>query len=86
MPTISRFYGVTIQMFWREHGPPHFHARYGRHTAIVDIRSMELVRGTMPSRARLLILEWVLAHQSELLENWDLCAVKLPPKPIDPLP
>jgi hypothetical protein len=26
MPTISTFYGILIQMFWRDHAPPHFHA------------------------------------------------------------
>jgi hypothetical protein len=29
MPTICTFFGIVIQMFWREHGPPHFHAIYG---------------------------------------------------------
>lgn len=26
MPVISRFFGIVIFMFWREHAPPHFHA------------------------------------------------------------
>src|ERR1043166_4233240 len=29
MPTISRFYGITIRMYWTDHGPPHFHAIHG---------------------------------------------------------
>ena len=29
MPEISRFYGIIIAMFYDEHNPPHFHARYG---------------------------------------------------------
>jgi hypothetical protein len=33
MPTISFFYGIAIQMFWNDHAPPHFHARYGREGA-----------------------------------------------------
>jgi hypothetical protein len=30
MPSISRFYGITIWMYWDEghHGRPHFHAHY----------------------------------------------------------
>jgi hypothetical protein len=28
MPTISQFFGIIIQMFWRVHAPPHFHALY----------------------------------------------------------
>ena len=29
MPEICRFYGIVIRMYFREHGPPHFHAEYG---------------------------------------------------------
>jgi hypothetical protein len=28
MPTISAFFVIVIQMFWRKHAPPHFHAIY----------------------------------------------------------
>lgn len=31
MPTITVFYGIVIQMFWRDHNPPNFHARYASH-------------------------------------------------------
>ncbi|MDO8476517.1 MAG: DUF4160 domain-containing protein [Candidatus Rokubacteria bacterium] len=29
MPEISRFFGIIIAMFYNDHAPPHFHARYG---------------------------------------------------------
>ena len=41
MPTISRFFGIVIQMFWREHAPPHFHALYGEYEALIDIRTLD---------------------------------------------
>lgn len=28
MPVITRFYGIVIRMYFREHGVPHFHAVY----------------------------------------------------------
>jgi hypothetical protein len=34
MPTISIFYGIMIRMFFNDHPPPHFHARYGEFEAI----------------------------------------------------
>jgi hypothetical protein len=37
VPTISQFFGIVIQMFWREHAPPHFHALYGEFEALIDI-------------------------------------------------
>jgi hypothetical protein len=29
MPTISEFFGILILMYYSDHAPPHFHARYG---------------------------------------------------------
>ncbi len=51
MPEISRFLGIVIAMFYREHGPPHFHAVYGDSETTVDIRSGEFL-GKFPPRAR----------------------------------
>ena len=86
MPTISTFYGIVIQMFWQDHGPPHFHALYAEHEAIIDIRELQVVRGSLPRRATTLVLEWASQHQDALLEDWELCRSLKPPKPIDPLP
>jgi len=58
MPTISAFYGILIQIFWREHGPPHFHALYAEHEALIDIRTLEVMQGGLPKRALALVLEW----------------------------
>ena len=44
MPTISQFFGIIIQMFWREHAPPHFHAMYGEYETLIDIRTLEVIR------------------------------------------
>jgi hypothetical protein len=48
MPTISQFFGIVIQMFWREHAPPHFHAMYGEFEAEIDIRTLEVIVGRPP--------------------------------------
>jgi hypothetical protein len=85
MPTISVFYGVTILMFWKDHGPPHFHVRYGGDEAVVDIHSLSIAQGHLPRRAAELTLEWARLHKRELLEDWELCARKQPPKKIPPL-
>jgi hypothetical protein len=81
VPTISSFCGILIQMFWRDHAPPHFHALYAEHEAQIDIRTFGLIEGDLPRRALALLLEWALEHRSELMENWDLCAhMKIPDK------
>ena len=47
MPTISMFYGIIIRMFCapEEHNPPHFHAYYEEHRAIIDIKTCEIKEG-----------------------------------------
>jgi hypothetical protein len=85
MPTISTFYGILIQMFWRDHGPPHFHALYGEFEALVDIRTFEVIEGSMPRRALALVLEWASEHRAALMEDWELCSRMQPPKKITPL-
>lgn len=70
MPEISRFLGIVIGMFYREHGPAHFHAVYGEHEATVEIESGQ-VRGHLPPRALALVREWAQLHRAELLQNWE---------------
>lgn len=82
---MSEFLGVVIEMFWREHGPPHFHATYAEHEAVIDIEALEVSRGWLPRRALGLVLEWAESHQQELLENWQLCSELKPPRRIPPL-
>ena len=69
MPVISRFLGITILMFHREHGPPHFHAWYGGKEISVEIRTGK-VNGSFSSRAQALVLDWWRAHRVELEDNW----------------
>ncbi len=85
MPTISVFYGIVIQMFWRDHAPPHFHALYGEHEAVIDIREFRVLRGSLPRRAMALVLEWAAERRDQLMEDWNLCSQLQPPKPIEPL-
>jgi len=51
MPMISSFYGIVIQIFWGDHSPPHFHALYGEFEVLVNIQTLEVIKGTMPRRA-----------------------------------
>ena len=52
MPTIAWFYGIMIQMYYNDHEPPHFHARYGRAKAIVRLSDGEIIAGELPRPPR----------------------------------
>ena len=86
MPTVSAFYGILIRMFFNDHSPPHFHARYGEFEATIDIRTLTVIEGEIPSRALNLVHEWAAIHKAELLEDWRLCRENSSPIKIDPLP
>lgn len=47
MPIISTFYGIIIQMFWDDHAPPRFHARYAGEAVVIDIRTLGMLKGKM---------------------------------------
>ncbi|MFW6101881.1 MAG: DUF4160 domain-containing protein [Bacteroidota bacterium] len=84
MPEISRFLGIIIAMFYRDHAPPHFHAIYGEYEITVEIES-GIINGRFPKRALKLIFEWLELHRDELLENWRLAEDRRPLNKIDPL-
>ena len=84
MPIISRFLGIIITMYWDDHSPPHFHAKYGEYEMTVDIRT-GVIEGKFPKRALRHVLEWYEIHKDELLENWRLCGEREALHPIEPL-
>jgi hypothetical protein len=84
MPEISRFHGIIIRMYYRDHAPPHFHARHGAY-GIVFYLGTGVVEGHLPPNALRLVLEWYHVHRSELEEDWRLVRLKKPLKSISPL-
>ncbi|MDR1735374.1 MAG: DUF4160 domain-containing protein [Oscillospiraceae bacterium] len=82
MPEISRFFGIVITMYFRptEHNPPHFHAKYGRHNAVIDIQTLAVIEGKLPARELLLVKMWAIKYQGQLLDIWNRQVFnKLPP-------
>jgi len=84
VPEISRFLGIVIAMYYRDHAPPHFHAIYGEYEITVDIET-EVIHGDFPKRALRAVLEWLDLHKNELLEDWRLAEEKRPLQKIAPL-
>jgi hypothetical protein len=85
MPEISRFFGLVIKMFYNDHLPPHFHAEYGEHEALIEIDTLAVYRGDLPRRALALVLEWSALHRAELTRDWELARSGRSPEPIAPL-
>ena len=85
MPRISEFFGVTVYMYYNDHHPPHFHARYAEHEGLFAIATLEILDGTLPRRPRAFVVEWASLHREELRINWERAQEGLPLHAIDPL-
>ncbi len=85
MPVISRFYGIVILMYFNEHNPPHFHAKYEGQLAVFNIKTGRIVAGKLPPKAKVLIKEWMKLHKEELLLDWQIAQNEGELKIIEPL-
>jgi hypothetical protein len=85
MPEISRFLGIVIAMYYKEHSPPHFHAKYGGQRAAFSIQDLRMIEGKLPQRIISLVLEWAFQHRDELMENWRRVECKEDLQYIEPL-
>ncbi|MDL1967256.1 MAG: DUF4160 domain-containing protein [Deltaproteobacteria bacterium] len=84
MPVISRFLGIIIAMYWDDHSPPHFHAKYAEYEITVNILT-GVVEEKFSKRALRHVLEWYELHKDELIKNWKLCQEDEAPNSIEPL-
>lgn len=73
MPTISRFYGIVIRMYFlaAEHNPPHVHVIYGEDAAEIEIQTGSVIYGSLPGKALSMTREWIDLHREELMEIWE---------------
>ena len=85
MPKVSEFYGIAIYMYFDDHPPPHFHARYAEHEAVIRIDDVSVQRGTLPPRALGLVVEWATLRKAELADAWRRAEQGQPVPKIDPL-
>jgi hypothetical protein len=87
MPRISQFFGILIYMYYNDHMPPHFHAKWAEQEVIVliDIDTQKIYAGGLPRPQLDLVLRWAVLHTKELQENWELARKGRPLKQIAPL-
>ncbi len=71
MPTISIFFGIVVQMYWREHPPAHVHAYYQGFEALFAIEDGLVIGGQFPPRAARIVTEWIERRRPELRANWE---------------
>jgi len=85
VPELSRFFGIVIAMYYKDHAYPHFHAKYAGQTGSFSLPDLRLIEGSLPRRVISLVLEWAFDHRDELMRNWELARARQPLEPIPPL-
>ena len=72
-------------MYYNDHSPPHFHAKYGGGEAVIAIDTGEIIAGKLSPRAIGLVQEWRELHKADLVEDWLLARERKALKHIEPL-
>jgi hypothetical protein len=70
MPTVAIVDGVRIQFYPRDHPPQHFHAEFAEYRATIDIRSLRVVRGSLPEAKRRSVVAWASTRKELLLTTF----------------
>ena len=67
MPTIKIIDKVKIDVYAREHPPPHVHIKFAEHEELIEIESLNSIVGEMPKNQRKKALIWVKANKEYVL-------------------
>jgi hypothetical protein len=70
MPNVGIVDGAKIFVYGNDHGRPHFHVLAAEYRAVIDIESMEVIRGRLPKAKLRKVLTWAKPRQAALLEAW----------------
>ena len=82
MPIVATFDGIKIMFYNDEHPPPHFHAKYAEHEAMIDIESPDVLEGLLPLPKLRKVKAWAAERRQALLFTWLTCRSGLPPEKI----
>jgi Domain of unknown function (DUF4160) len=72
-------------VYFADHNPPHFHAIYAEHEALIRLDVGGTIRGDLPRTAARLVEQWRTLHHDELLANWLLAQEPAALSGIEPL-
>lgn len=71
MPTIHLLNSIKILMYFNDHAPPHFHAKYNEYEVLIVIETLEIYAGSFPKKQLNAVLEWAAANKVFLQTKWN---------------
>jgi hypothetical protein len=72
MPTVATVQGAKLLFYANDHPPPHFHVLFAEYRAVIDIKTLKLVRGDLPKAKLRAVVRWATPRRAALLEAWDI--------------
>ena len=68
MPTIVTIDTIKIDIYSREHPPPHFHAKFAEYEELIEIETLKTYAGRLPKVQRKKVADWA-ADNKEFLSG-----------------
>lgn len=69
---------VIIRVHPRDHLPPHFHAVGPDFEAFIEIETLAVLRGDLPSSVRKAVLNWCLENKALIAAEWNRINPRFP--------
>jgi len=66
MPVIHKIDSIKILVYFDDHLPPHFHAQYNEYEVLIEIESLDVYSGYLPSRLYNKVIEWAETYRDFL--------------------
>ncbi|MGV8136572.1 MAG: DUF4160 domain-containing protein [Mangrovibacterium sp.] len=67
MPTIKIIDSIKIDIYSREHLPPHFHVLYAEYEELIEIESLNTYVGKVPVAQKKKVMDWARNNQDYLM-------------------
>jgi Domain of unknown function (DUF4160) len=79
MACVATIDGIKILFYHDEHPPAHFHARYAEHEAMIELRTLDVLEGSLPRLQLRKVRTWAASRESALDMAWVVCRSDLDP-------
>ncbi len=70
MPTIAIVFGVRIIIYPKDHLPPHLHAKFAEHEAMISILTGAVLEGSLPRAKLRAVQKWLARHREQVAYIW----------------
>ncbi len=70
MPTIAIVLGVRIIIYPKDHLPPHLHAKFAEHEAMISIMTGDVLEGSLPRAKLRAVQDWLAKHRDQVAYIW----------------